>query len=46
MWMVFNTQDSWECGYSVSCESEARSICEADNTMDYCYVGMETIAYM
>lgn len=46
MWMVFNREDSWECGYSVTNEVEALNICKNDKTMDYCYVGMSTIAYM
>lgn len=45
MWIVFNHEDSWEQGYSVSSESEARKICEDDMEMTYCYVGMATIAY-
>ena len=45
MWIVFNRQDSWVCGYSVANEAEAVQICKADDTMDYCYVGSETMAY-
>ena len=45
MWMVFNKQDSWQCGYSVASESEAQKICKEDTEMDYCYVGIDTMAY-
>ena len=46
MWIVFNCQDNWEQGYSVSSESEARQICEADDEMCYAYIGMATMACM
>ena len=45
MWMVYNREDSWECGYSVGNETEAREICKANEEFNYCYVGMETLAY-
>lgn len=44
MWMVFNSEDSWEQGYSVANESEALEICNSNPEMDYCYVGMNTLA--
>lgn len=44
MWIVFNHEDNWEQGYSVSSETEAREICEADMEMTYCYIGMATMA--
>lgn len=43
MWIVFNRHDSWECGYSVSSESEARDICKENEKLDYCYVGLQTM---
>ena len=45
MWIVFNRQDNWECGYSVASEAEAKSVCEKDTEMVYTYVGMATLAY-
>lgn len=46
MWMVYNREDSWESGYSVATESEAMEICNSDLSMTYCYVGINTIAYV
>ena len=45
MWMVFNHEDSWECGYSVASESEAMEICNADPSMMYMYIGISTLTY-
>lgn len=45
MWIVFNREDSWECGYSVANEGVAREICKANEEMDYRYVDMTTMAY-
>ena len=45
MWMVFNKQDSWMCGYSVATEGEALEICREDEEMDCCYVDLTTMAY-
>ena len=46
MWIVYNVNDSWEVGYSVSNETEAREICENDTEMTFAYIGMTTMACM
>ena len=45
MWIVFNKEDYWEQGYSVSNESEAQSICMENSEMDYCYVSLQTMCF-
>ena len=42
MWIVFNKEDYWTEGYSVSSENEAKEICKADSDMTYCYIGLQT----
>ncbi len=46
MWIVYNSEDTWQNGYSVSSENEAREICETDYEMTFIYVAMTTIACM
>lgn len=46
MWIVFNSEDFWEQGYSVENESEALEICNSNPLMDYIYVGIDTLAYV
>lgn len=46
MWIVFNSEDYWEQGYSVENESEALEICNSNPLMDYIYVGIDTLAYV
>lgn len=43
MWIVYNGNDNWSQGYSVSCESEAEQICKEDSEMKYIYVGLDTL---
>lgn len=38
MWIVYNRQDSWQLGYSVSSEKEAVNICESNPELTYEYV--------
>ena len=39
MWIVYNKQDSWECGWKVRNRVEAIRQCERDENLTYCYVG-------
>ena len=40
MWYVFNKQDSWQEGWTVSNEAEAVKQCEADENLTYMYVNV------
>ena len=41
MWIVYNREDSWECGFQVKSEKEAISYCKEnqDYTYKYIYLG-------
>lgn len=39
MWIVFNREDSWECGWQVKSEAEAIRQCKENETLTYVYVG-------
>lgn len=43
MWIVFDKDDNWSQGYSVSSESEAEQICKENREMTYIYVGLDTL---
>ena len=38
MWIVYNKEDSWECGYSVNSRAEAEAECDKDEDLTYRYV--------
>ena len=38
MWIVYNRQDSWECGISVKNEAEAIRRCKMDENLTYRYI--------
>lgn len=40
MWIVYNKQDSWECGWAVASEEEARRQCEEDENLTYIFAGI------
>lgn len=40
MWIVFNKQDSPDCGFIVTSEEEAKRRCEEDDTLDYIWAGL------
>ena len=42
MWYVFNKEDSWECGWSVDSEKDAIKQCDADTSLNYCYVSNDS----
>ena len=39
MWIVYNKEDSWQCGWSVNSEQEAIAECERDKNLTYKYIG-------
>lgn len=39
MWYVYNKQDSWECGWTVASEAEAKKKCAENEELTYTYVG-------
>lgn len=39
MWIVFNRQDSWQCGWAVESEAEAKRQCEEDESLTYIFAG-------
>lgn len=38
MWIVYNRQDSWECGFEVHTENEAIEFCSENEEYTYKYV--------
>ena len=40
MWIVYNKQDTWECGWVVYSEAEAIRQCKEDDSLTYIYVGI------
>jgi hypothetical protein len=38
MWIVYNKEDSWECGYSVNSRAEAEAECDKNEDLTYRYV--------
>ena len=38
MWIVFNREDSWECGWQAKNESDAIRQCAKDESLTYYYV--------
>lgn len=45
MWYVYNKQDSYECGYAVESREVAEAICDANDEMTCCYVGLSENYY-
>ena len=39
MWYVYNSEDSWECGWCVDSREEAERQCEEDPNLRMLYVG-------
>lgn len=39
MWIVYNREDSWECGWQVASEAEAKRRCREDENLTYIYIG-------
>lgn len=38
MWVVYNKQDSWQCGFEVPTEQEAYEYCKENAEYTYQYV--------
>ena len=41
MWVVYNKQDSWQCGFEVPTEQEAYEYCKENAEYTYQYVNMK-----
>lgn len=41
MWVVYNKQDSWQCGFEVPTEQEAYEYCKENTEYTYQYVNMK-----